>query len=110
MKGAPTNREAAGLIAGFALWSLGFAGSYGLHGLFCGADMTGGHGGARMMLLGLYGLILMAEAGLIVWMLRRWRAAPRALHFVRGASLALAVAALVTTLWTGIPVLSLRLC
>lgn len=42
MKEGPTNREAAGLVAGFSLWALAFLLLYGAHGLACAAGAGAG--------------------------------------------------------------------
>ena len=102
-----------GLVAPFLLWGLGFALLYAGHGLACGLglDRDWGAAGIRAALSALYALFLGAHAALAYWFWRRWRSggAP-ALRFVRLASLVLAVAAIATTAWTGLPVLILSIC
>jgi hypothetical protein len=105
----PTNIETAGLVAGFALWSLAFLALYGGHGTLCALEADGGPA-ARAVLLGIWAAILAAHIGLIVWLARRWRAAPEQLRFIRLLSVILAVAAMAATVWTGLPVATLTLC
>lgn len=110
MTSRTTSYEAAGLVAGFALWSLGFAALYGAHGLTCAADIPWGRPVSRAVLIGIWAIMIAAHLALIAWFFRRLRAAMRATRFIRTASLLLAVAALGTTIWTGVPVVSLSLC
>lgn len=105
----PSNREAAGLIAGFALWSLAFAVLYGAHGAICATGVLGEAGG-RILLIGLWAVMIAGLAALITWLVRQLRTAQPALHFIRLVSLALAVAALGATAWIGIPALILSIC
>ncbi|MBU2339952.1 MAG: hypothetical protein KKE77_01745 [Alphaproteobacteria bacterium] len=105
----PTNSEAAGLVAGFALWSLAFLALYGGHGTLCAFEAEGGTD-ARAVLLGIWTTILIAQAALILWFARRWRASPAELRFIRLVSLVLAIAAMAATVWTGLPVATLTLC
>ncbi|WP_126171989.1 hypothetical protein [Altericroceibacterium xinjiangense] len=109
---APTNREALGLVAGFGLWSLTFLLLYGGHGLACGLGARPEDGAAltRILLLAVWIAMLAAHGALIVWFVRRLRAASDTLRFVRRASVVLAVAALVATFWTGLPVAALEIC
>lgn len=101
--------EALGLVAGFAIWSLAFVLLYGWHGFACAQGLAPGTARAGLVLLFL--LHMLAHAGLILWFLARWRRAAEApLRFLRLASLVLAVGALGTTLWTGLPALLLRTC
>lgn len=102
----PTNVEIAGLVAGFALWSLAFLLLYGGHGALCAV----GAGGARALLLSIWAGILLAHIGLILWFAKRWRVSPDELRFVRMASLILAIAAMAATVWTGLPIATLTLC
>ena len=105
----PQNRETLGLVAGFGLWSLAFLLLYGGHGAFCGTGAAS-EGATRTVLIGTWVAVLAAEAALIVWFARRLRSATEAQRFVRLASLILAVAAFGATVWTGVPVLTLRIC
>jgi hypothetical protein len=106
----PTNREAAGLVAGFALWSLAFVLLYGGHGLICSAALPIGESSARALLLSAWALMIAGHVALIVWFVRRLRAAETSVRFVRMASLVLAIAALGATVWTGIPLIGLTIC
>lgn len=105
----PTNSETAGLVAGFALWSLAFAALYGSHGALCAFEADGGPG-ARVVLLRIWVAILFAHTGLVVWFLRRWRVSPEGLRFIRLVSAVLSIAAMAATMWTGLPVATLTLC
>lgn len=105
----PTNREAAGLVAGFGLWALAFTLLYGAHGVICSGD-TFGPVPARWALIAILVTMIIAHAGLIAWFIYRLKASPSSRRLIRRASLSLAVAALGATLWTGIPALSLQIC
>lgn len=105
----PTNSETAGLVAGFALWSLAFLALYAGHGTLCAVEADGGPA-ARAVLLGIWTAIVIAHIGLINWFARRWRAAPEQLRFIRLVSLILAVVAMAATVWTGLPAATLTLC
>jgi len=109
MSGGRSNVEALGLIAGFTVWSAAFVVLYGTHGAICG---IGGFsaGEARILLVALFAAMVLTNAALIVSLVRRLRNAPPPFHFVRLASLSLAVAALGATVWTGFPVLTLGIC
>jgi len=105
--------ELLGLVAGFAVWSLGFVLLYGAHGLACslGVRPGAGDGAARAVLAGLFALLLAANLWLVLRLRRRLRQAPGGpVRFVRLASLALATAAAGASLWTGFPVLTLGIC
>jgi hypothetical protein len=108
----PTNREASGLVAGFALWSLAFVVLYGGHGFACSIDVRPGAGAslARWLLIGAWAALIVAHLALVAWFARRLRGAEGSVLFVRRVSLVLAVAALGATLWTGLPVATLSLC
>ncbi len=109
MTSGPTNREALGLLAGFALWSLAFGLLYGAHGAICATGLLG-ETSARTVLIGLWLAVIAALAGLIPWLLHRLRTTRQELRFVRLASLTLAIIALGATAWIGLPVLTLSLC
>ncbi len=106
-----TNAEALGLIAGFGLWSLAFVVMYGIHGYACGPSAAPGHAIVRVALVASLGAFLGAHAWLVWWFARRWKQSEEGpVRFIRFASLVLAIAAAATTLWTGIPVLTLSIC
>lgn len=107
MSSRPSNREAAGLVAGFALWSLAFVLLYGAHGTIC-AYAEGA--GFRAVLVAIWIALIVAHAGLIAWFVRRLNSAPTELRFIQLVSLILAIAALGATVWTGLPVISLKMC
>jgi hypothetical protein len=109
MTAPPRERETTGLIAGFALWSLSFVALYGAHGAIC-ATGTGEGVGPRAILIGLWLLSLAAQGALMAWYAQRLRHAAKAAHFLRLTALVLAVAAFVSTLWTGLPIIALPLC
>lgn len=109
MSGGPQDREAAALVAGFALWSLAFALLYGAHGTICSVGDDTPIGG-RVILTGLWALMLAAHAALIALFVKRLRTATTTQRFVRLIALVLSVAALGATVWTGIPVIGLQVC
>jgi hypothetical protein len=107
------NREALGLVVPFLLWGLGFVLLYAGHGLACALGVRPGFHDdtARSILTGLFLVVLAAQAWLAWLSWRRWRRRDIAsLAFVRLISTILAVAALFATVWTGFPVLTLRIC
>ena len=109
MNGGAREAEALWLVAGFGLWSVGFALLYGAHGLACSLGVAPVPARAAL------GLILAATLAAHLWLVALLRrrvasAAGGALRFVRLASLALAAAAAGATLWTGFPVLTLGAC
>jgi hypothetical protein len=106
VSGRPHPAEALGLIAGFCVWAAAFTVLYAFHGAACAL----GAAAARPGLVALLLAHLVAHAALAAWFLRRLRAAGPGLRFVRAASFALAVAAGVATLWTGLPAAVLRTC
>lgn len=111
MTRAPRPFELLGLVAGFGLWSLAFAALYGLHGGACESGWS--PAAARAGLLALFVLFLAAHGVLGWWLWRRWRAAQGgdgALPALRFWSFLLALAAGLTTLWTGLPVALLAVC
>lgn len=109
MSGRVATREALALVGPFMLWGLGFILLYAGHGTACsiGAEREP----ARLVLAGLFLLTAAAHGWLCWWLWQRLGAAPEGpLRFVRLAGFTLSVAALVTTLWTGSPVLLLSIC
>lgn len=113
MTGTVRTAEALGLIAPFALWALAFSVLYGGHGLACGIGMQpADYASVTRIVLGLILVTFIAAHAWLAWRSwRRWKGGGEpALRFVRLASFALALAALATTLWTGFPVLVLRIC
>jgi hypothetical protein len=108
----PTNRETAGLVAGFALWSLAFVALYGGHGLACGMEVQPGAGSSltRWLLVGAWIVFIIAHVVLILWLARRLRGAEGSVRFIRRVSLVLALGALGATVWTGLPVVTLSIC
>lgn len=109
MRGDGREREALGLVAGFAIWSLAFALLYGAHGLACGLGIA--PAATRTALLVLLGAHVAVLGWLVGWLLRRFRSAQaKPLRFVRGVSLALAIGAAGATLWIGLPVAALAVC
>ena len=103
------------LVIGFVLWSTAFVALYGLHALGC-AWNWGENGGSwtnalRMALTGVWGVHL-ALIGLLIPYLRRRRshASKERAATLHTVALALTVAALIATIWIGIPVLMLPIC
>lgn len=109
MSGQPPDREAAALVAGFALWSLAFVLLYGAHGTICSVGASSGLG-PRAILIILWALMLAAHVALIAFFAARLRKASMLSRFVRLAALVLSIAAFGATIWTGIPVISLQVC
>lgn len=108
MRGGRT-AEALGLLAGFLLWGLAFVTLYAVHGFACaiGLDDTV----TRIALAVLFVSFLAAHACLAwqFWLHCRQRVEPP-FRLVRLVSFILALAALGTTCWTGLPVLFLSIC
>lgn len=105
----------AWLVAGFTVWSSGFVLLYGLHALGCrwGWEETllGPVTLNRAVLIGIY--IAHILAGAALWFplqsaARGWPGKTGA--FLKTASAMLTVAALVSTIWIGAPVLFLATC
>ncbi|UPG74598.1 hypothetical protein MVG78_21140 (plasmid) [Roseomonas gilardii subsp. gilardii] len=104
------------LLAGFAVWGSAFVALYGGVSLGCAWGWDARPLGPVSLLRGLLLLILAAHL-LVLTLLLRWcwrplRSAPgHSLgHFLGLASLAATAAALLATLWTGLPVLGLSAC
>ena len=87
------------------LWLLGFSAVYGLQGIACSRHWPAGMD-ARMVLLGLAALVVVAQAAMLLMVLR----APSSSRFVQGTAASLAVAAVVAGLWTMMPVLVTSVC
>jgi hypothetical protein len=107
------DKEPLGLVAPFALWALAFVLLYAGHGLACGIGVRPGHFDleTRWALTALLVTFLVAHGGLAWWFWRRLRVAEEPpLQFIRRAAFTLAVAAMATTFWTGLPVLTLSIC
>lgn len=106
-------KEVLGLVVPFVVWALGFVLLYGGHGLACAVGVrTGDYAAITRIALGVLLAIVLVAQGWVAYRyalrLRMWRDEPR--YFIRLASLVLAVAALVGSLWTGAPVLFLHIC
>ncbi|HVL78812.1 MAG TPA: hypothetical protein VM346_05940 [Sphingomicrobium sp.] len=111
MTGPRTNIEAIGLVAGFGLWSLAFVALYAVHGYACGSGAPPGDPTARAAMVALFAAFLVAHGWLAWWFARRWKQSGEGpVRFIRLASLVLAIAAAGTTIWTGLPVLTLSIC
>lgn len=105
--------ETLGLAGGFIVWAFGFSLLYAAHGLACGLGVAHGHFdfATRAALVSLFFLFIGTNAGLAWWFLLRWRRTHEpSLRRLRLISFILAIAACVATIWTGIPVLMLRIC
>ena len=101
------------LLAGFTVWSSAFLSLYILHALGCewgwnASDLARGRL-LRAVLLGTWALHggLLVALTLAAWRRRTSRDAPR---HVFAIAFGLCVAALVSTVWIGLPVLALPLC
>lgn len=103
------------LVAGFTVWAAGFSALYGLHAVGCRAGWEeaalAGLSANRIVLLVTY--IGHVALGAALWfpldrMARRWEG-PSA-ETLRRAAIMVTIAAVVSTLWTGAPVLFLETC
>lgn len=106
-------RETLCLVVPFVVWALGFVLLYGGHGLACAVGVRAGeYAGITRIALGvLLAVVLTAQGWIVYRYLQRLRAGTgEGRHFVRLASLVLSIAALGASLWTGLPVLFLRIC
>lgn len=105
-------REIGGLLAGFTLWGAAFVVLYAAHGYAC-SSATGGlpPAIARPLLVGTLVLFVAAHLALAIWLLRRWRSSNSdTTRQLRLWAFVLGVGAALTTVWTGLPVLTLSLC
>lgn len=103
------------LVAGFTLWGAGFSALYGLHAIGCRAGweetMLGPLSANRIVLIITYLAHAALGAALYLPLARlaaRWEG-PAAGMLHRAAAI-LTVAAVISTLWTGAPVLLLEAC
>ncbi|TRO90546.1 hypothetical protein FKB34_14200 [Glycocaulis profundi] len=104
------------LVAGFSVWASGFILLYGLHALGCRwgweeAAFLGGISVNRAVLIGVY--LAHIAAGAALWLplhaaAKRWPGEGGV--FLKSASVLLTVAAVVSTIWIGAPVLFLAAC
>jgi len=106
-------RAALGLVVPFVIWALGFVLLYGGHGLACAVGVRTGQYEdiTRASLAVLLGVVLCAHIWIIgrsIRRLRQHRGGPY--RFVVLVSVLLAVGAAGATLWTGLPVLALKIC
>jgi len=101
--------DAAALLGGFVLWSIAFAAFYGAHGLLCSMDLAGGFE-RRLVLVALFVAAMLAHVGFAWWVAARGRTRPGAAAGLDRIALALALAALAATLWSGLPVIVLKSC
>ncbi|MGJ3263044.1 MAG: hypothetical protein ACFE0R_07400 [Salinarimonas sp.] len=106
-----------GLVAGFLLWSSAFLVLYGLHALGCAwgweARVVGPTSWLRLALVVAWAVHVALLAALLAL---AWRGRPardaleRTPALIAGTTVALTLAALVATLWTGLPVVTYPLC
>lgn len=113
MKETGKRGETLGLFVPFVVWALGFVLLYGGHGLACvlgvrtGANATLTRACLAVLLL----IILAAQAWIIHRYVRRLRQpSGEPYRFIRLTSAIVAVAAMAASIWTGLPVLFLRVC
>lgn len=101
------------LLAGFTVWSAAFLGLYIIHAVGCEwgwhAREVGGLGLLRAVLVATW-IAHLGLAAAVTLAARRLRAVGETPPAVRAAAFGLGVAAIVSTLWTGLPVLALPLC
>ncbi|GGG91322.1 hypothetical protein GCM10007420_03240 [Glycocaulis albus] len=103
------------LIAGFSVWGAGFSVLYGLHAVGCRAGWEeagiAGLSANRIMLLAVY--LGHGVLGAALWfplnrIAGRWEGASA--DTVRRVAVIVTLAAVISTLWTGAPVLFLEAC
>ncbi|MGP9822811.1 hypothetical protein ACTZWW_22520 [Salinarimonas sp. NSM] len=110
-----------GLVAGFLVWSSAFLVLYGLHALGCAwgweARAVGPTSALRLVLVLAWALHVALLAALALAARRglppkglTGEGEDRTPALVAGATLVLTLAALVATLWTGLPVVAYPLC
>lgn len=109
-------RGLLGLAAGFLAWSSAFLVLYGLHALGCAWGWDAREAGPasllRLVLVGAWIAHLALLCGLVALSRRLGRdaGAGDAPRLLARATMALTLAALVATLWTGLPVVAYPLC
>ncbi len=105
--------DIARLSVPLTLWLISFSGLYGLHGLVCSGHWTrlAGSGaevaGQTALIAGFLAALLVQAVAVAVLWTQRFGGPP---GFVRTTSLALALVALVATLWTLGPSVALPAC
>lgn len=95
------------------VWLVSFSAVYGLHGIVCAAEWAGRPGIGHLslghvLLLAASAMAVLVQAGLMFAIANVRVGGPRG--FTRRTSLALAVTALVATVWTLFPVAVLPMC
>jgi hypothetical protein len=95
------------------LWLISFSALYGLQGLVCAAEWyvlpgPGGMAWGRVVVLAAVAAAVLLQAGVLL--LVGARQASAEMDFMRGATLGLAVVALLATVWTSVPIVVLPLC
>lgn len=97
-------------VAGLILWAVAFSVIYGLQGLSCalGWDSLGpaGLSAARIILIATYAGFI----GLLAWLCWRLRPSTSPRNFLGSLAFASAVIGLISTIYTGLPVLALSIC
>ncbi|MGY6660903.1 MAG: hypothetical protein ACXIVO_01140 [Glycocaulis sp.] len=103
------------LVAGFTVWAAGFSVLYGLHAVGCRAGweeaVIAGLSANRILLLVTY--LGHVALGAMLWfplnrIARRWEGASA--DTMRRVAVIVTIAAVISTLWTGAPVLVLEAC
>jgi len=89
----------------FTLWIIGFCAVYALQGLSCSRYWPTGLDG-RMALIAAAALFVLMQGLVLVAVLSR----PGPSRFAQHTTVMLAVAALVATVWTSLPILTLTVC
>lgn len=116
MSRAPTRPASLLLIAaGFVIWALAFALLYGGLSVGCAfgwqAMMLGGNNLLRVVLLAIWSAHLVALIGLLIYCVRLPRSDQNNMPaFTRKVAIGTTVAALVATVWTGLPIPALSQC
>lgn len=116
MTRAPTRPASLLLIsAGFIVWALAFTLLYGGLSVGCAfgwqSETIGGNSLLRVVLLTIWAVHLITLIGLLIYCLRLPRSGEaNTLAFTRKVAIGTTVAALVATVWTGLPIPALSQC
>lgn len=104
--------ELLALVGAFVLWSLAFVVLYGAHGVACARGWASPDEpwALRAILIGLWLAMTLAATAFTVWTWRRPVEDPATGHFLRRATLAIAVIGALSTAWLGAPLFLVRVC
>lgn len=97
-------------VAGLILWAVAFSAIYGLQGLSCAfgwdAIELAGSSVARIILIATYAV----SVAVIAWLCWRLRPGSNTMSFLGTLAFASAIIGLISTIYTGMPVLALTIC